>query len=100
MTETMTESVAAREQASDEEVIEKLPPEVGILLIVVGVGGLLLPGPIGTPFLLLGGLTLFPSAFRGLDRGMRRRFPKAHRDGMRHVRRFLHDLERRYPSTR
>jgi hypothetical protein len=98
MTETMTERIATRERASDDEVIEKLPPEVGILLIVVGIGGILLPGPVGAPFLLLGGLTLFPSTFRGLDRQMRRRFPEAHREGMRHVRRFLHDLERRYPT--
>ena len=35
--------------------IEKMPKEVGLLLIVAGIGGILLPGPVGTPFLVLGG---------------------------------------------
>ena len=60
MIETMTQNVEDPEPATDEEVIEKLPTEVGILLIVAGLGGILLPGPVGAPFLILGGLSLFP----------------------------------------
>ena len=40
-----------------------MPKEVGVLLIVSGIGGILLPGPVGTPFLLLGCLMLWPRAF-------------------------------------
>jgi hypothetical protein len=99
MTETMAESVADRDQTVDDHELKALPKEIGILLMVAGFGGLLLPGPIGTPFLVLGGLTLFPSTFRGLDRYMRDRFPSFHKEGMRQVRRFVHDLERRYPTS-
>ncbi len=78
--------------------LQALPKEVGVLLVVAGVGGLLLPGPVGTPFLILGGVVLFPNAFRKLDRGFQKRFPKIHRDGMKQARRFVVDLERRYPT--
>ena len=77
--------------------LEALPKEVGVLLIVVGLGGILLPGPVGSPFLILGGVVLFPKAFRKLDSGFQRRFPKLHREGMKQVRRFVVDLEKRYP---
>jgi hypothetical protein len=98
MIETMAESVAERKETIDDDEIKELPKEVGILLLVMGIGGILLPGPVGAPFLVLGGLTLFPSTFRGLDRRMKKRFPKMHKEGMRQVRRFIHDLERRYPT--
>jgi uncharacterized membrane protein YbaN (DUF454 family) len=77
---------------------ESLPKEAGIFLILVGIGGILLPGPVGTPFLILGGLVFFPRAFRKLDEGLQKRFPKSHRQGMKQVRRFAVDLERRYPT--
>jgi hypothetical protein len=79
--------------------LETLPKEVGVLLIVAGVGGVLLPGPVGAPFLVLGGLILFPKAFRKVDRGFASRFPRLYREGMKQVLRFVTDLERRYPST-
>ena len=43
--------------------IEKMPKEVGLLLIVAGIGGILLPGPVGTPFLVLGAVVLWPLMF-------------------------------------
>jgi hypothetical protein len=98
MTETMAEGAADGEETADLKPLEKLPKEIGILLIVAGIGGILLPGPVGAPFLILGGLTLFPSTFRGLDHRMQERFPKLHKEGMRQVRRFVDDLERRYPT--
>ncbi len=76
-----------------------LPREVGVLLIVAGVGGLLLPGPVGSPFLLLGAVTLWPRLFMKLEIGFQKRFPKMHRIGTRQIRRFLTDLDRRYPLT-
>jgi uncharacterized RDD family membrane protein YckC len=74
-----------------------LPKEVGVLLIVAGIGGLLLPGPIGSPFVLLGAVTLWPRAFGKLELAFQQRFPGLHRRGTRQIKRFIADLERRYP---
>ena len=90
---------AARPMSDADQVrrIEKVPKEFGVLLIVVGMGGILLPGPVGSPFLILGGVILWPRAFRGVEGFFERRFPGLHRQGMRQVTRYLDDLERRYP---
>jgi hypothetical protein len=97
--EGTTESGEPISDTSDEAVIlDALPKEVGVLLIVVGLGGILLPGPVGSPFLLLGGVVLFPKVFRKLDDKFQKRFPKLHQEGMKQVRRFVVDLERRYPT--
>jgi hypothetical protein len=88
--------------ASDAEQvqrIEKLPREVGVLLVVAGVGGLLLPGPVGSPFLLLGGVILWPRAFRRVASCFEARFPRLHHQSMRQIVRFLDDLDRRYPLS-
>jgi hypothetical protein len=96
--EGTTESGEPITDTSDDAVmLDALPREVGVLLIVVGLGGVMLPGPVGSPFLLLGGVVLFPKVFRKLDRKFEARFPKLHREGMKQVRRFVGDLERRYP---
>jgi hypothetical protein len=88
------------QQADDPDgLIGALPKEVGVLLVIVGISGLLLPGPVGSPFLLLGSVTLWPSAFGKLERAFRSRFPKLHREGMQQVKRFLADLDRRYPVS-
>jgi hypothetical protein len=79
------------------ELIGVLPKEVGVLLIVAGVGGMLLPGPVGSPFLLLGAVTLWPRAFMRLEIWFHRQFPKMHHTGTRQIHRFLADLDRRYP---
>jgi hypothetical protein len=79
--------------------LRKLPPEIGTLLMIVGIAGLLLPGPVGSPFVIAGGITLWPSALGRVDGWFRRRFPKAHRDGMTQIARFLDDLEHRYPGS-
>ena len=84
--------------SDDAVMLESLPKEVGVLLIVAGIGGVLLPGPIGTPFLIVGGVVLFPKVFRKLDQKFQGRFPKLHQEGMKQVRRFVVDLERRYPT--
>jgi hypothetical protein len=77
-----------------------LPKELGVLLIVGGIGGLLLPGPVGSPFLILGGVILWPSAFRRVESCFGKRFPRLHQQGMLQIARFVTDLERRYPWTR
>jgi len=78
--------------------LNDLPKEVGVMLVTVGVLGSVLPGMIGTPILLAGGLVLWPSRLGRVESWFERRFPNAHRQGMRQVSRFLDDLERRYPA--
>lgn len=92
---TRTHAPAWEDEQSD--LIGVLPREVGVLLIVAGVGGILLPGPVGSPFLLLGAVTLWPRLFMRLEIWFQKRFPKMHRTGSRQIRRFLADLDRRYP---
>jgi hypothetical protein len=74
--------------------------EVGALLIVSGIAGILLPGPVGTPLLILGCVMVWPKAFERVDLVFAKRFPRAHHLGVLQSRRFLSDLERRYPVSR
>ena len=64
-----------------------------------GVLGLILPGPIGTPALIAGGVVLWPGTFGRISRWMERRYPRFTRAGNRQILRFISDLERRYPSV-
>jgi hypothetical protein len=80
--------------------IRSMPKEVGVLLVVAGIGGLLLPGPVGTPFLVLGGVMLWPRAFEKVEIFLEKRFPRLHHQSVRQIRRFLDDLERRYPMPK
>lgn len=79
--------------------IRTMPKEIGVLLLVAGVGGLVLPGPFGTPFLILGGVVLWPKTFERVEACMEKKFPKLHRQSMRQINRFVADLERRYPLS-
>ncbi len=59
------------ESINDADEIRRIwamPKEAGVLLIDAGIGGILLPGPVGTPFLILGGVVLWPPACRGVSR--------------------------------
>ena len=78
--------------------LKHLPPEIGTLLVVVGIAGILLPGPVGSPFLIAGGVALWPSAFERVEHWYAKRFPKSHRSSMRVINRFISDLEKRYPG--
>lgn len=66
--------------------------------MIVGIAGILLPGPVGSPFLLAGGVALWPRAFERVEHWYAKRFPKSHRSGMRVINRFILDLEKRYPG--
>ena len=79
--------------------LQRLPPEVGAVLIGVGVLGMVLPGLVGTPIFIAGALVLMPGVFDKCDRWTQKRFPKSHRIGMNSVERFIDDLEKRYPGT-
>ena len=93
--ETSAERIT--EDAEEIQRIRSLPKEIGVLLMVAGVGGLVLPGPIGTPFLVLGGVVLWPKAFERVEVCLEKRFPKLHHQSLRQIKRFLTDLDRRYP---
>jgi hypothetical protein len=82
--------------------IEQIPKEVGVLLLAAGmVTGMLLPppGPFDLSLMVAGGVTLWPRGLRTVEGWTRKRFPQAHRAGMRFLERYLDDLERRYPGS-
>ncbi len=82
-----------------QERLRRLPPEVGILLLAVGFAGLALPGPVGSPFVVAGGLALWPKGFGKVENWFQKRFPGMHRKGRSQIERFLDDLENRYPGS-
>jgi hypothetical protein len=94
------ESREAADEAEELQRIRHLPKEVGILLVVAGIGGMLLPGPVGSPFVIMGGVVLWPRVFERIEIAFARRFPRMHRTSVRQMGRFLNDMERRYPLPR
>lgn len=96
--EETSESPTAEDNATTQRLMA-LPKDLGVMLISVGGLGMVLPGMIGAPAILAGGLVLWPNAFRRAEDWVRRRSPKVHRNGMRQIGRFLDDLERRYPDA-
>src|SRR5262245_24628588 len=94
-----SQSGAGDDQAAEQtrERLRLLPPEVGAVLVTVGIGGLILPGPFGTPFILAGGLVLAPRYFHRAELWVQKTFPNAHRAGRRRLNRFIDDFEKRYP---
>lgn len=80
--------------------IRALPKELGVMLVSVGVLGVALPGLMGAPALVAGGLVLWPGTFGPVDRWLRRQNPDLYERGMKQLDRFLDDLERRYPTSK
>ena len=66
---------------------------------VIGTAGILLPGPVGSPFLVAGGIALWPSAFRKTEDWLQRMAPRLYDEGILQLERFLADLERRFPGS-
>jgi hypothetical protein len=87
-------------EADELQRIRALPKEIGALLIVAGIGGLMLPGPIGSPFLIMGGVVLWPRTFERVEVWFEKRFPTMHHQSVRQIKRFLDDMERRYPLSK
>ena len=84
----------------DEEIILRIanvPRDVGWLMISVGVIGVILPGIIGTPFLVAGVAVLAPGGPQLLTDWVRRNPKAATLVGLKQMGRWLDDLERRYP---
>jgi hypothetical protein len=91
-------NVAPADADADIVMLKELPKEVGAMLIAAGVVGIVLPGP-GTPAVIAGGLALWPNAFGKLEAWFGRKYPDTHKKGMKQIRRFLTDLEKRYPDS-
>jgi len=88
--------------AGDESAVRRikdLPREFGVMLVSVGALGVVLPGLMGAPALVAGGLVLWPGTLGGLEQWLRRRNPGLYHRGMQQIGRFLDDLERRYPVS-
>lgn len=77
--------------------IEHLPRDVGWLLITAGLVGVIVPGVLGVPFLVLGGLVVMPVTSRRAERWLSGHTPKMFKGSVRQINRFLDDLEHRYP---
>lgn len=77
--------------------LEELPRDVGGMLLIVGFAGFVAPGIFGLPFMLAGGMILWPKTTRRLQRYLGSRAPE-NTSGMKQIVRFLDDLERRYPK--
>ncbi len=69
------------------------------MLIAAGVIGVIVPGIIGTPFLLAGAFVMLPGGPELLVRWSGSPSPRLVRALLRQVGRFLADLERRYPTA-
>jgi hypothetical protein len=105
LADTAVDDVPPRREMTDEEAAEwtrnrirGLPPEVGAVLVGVGVMGFVFPGPVGAPLVLAGGLVLIPRVFDRLECWLQKKFPKSHRLGMQYVDRFIDDYEKRFPQ--
>jgi len=90
---------AATAEAAPAKPTPQLPRYAGVLLMSVGMAGVVLPGAIGTPFVILGGMIVCPSLFRKPDRWLQRRFPSTRRRAMQFMERFQADLDGRYPNS-
>lgn len=79
--------------------IEQLPRDVGWLLFGVGFAGFVAPGVFGLPFMVAGGMILWPKTTQRLHGLLGGGSPEMMNAGINQVLRFLDDLEKRYPRT-
>lgn len=100
-----TAEQAASDQAiedriqEEQEFLRKLPPEIGALLVMIGVAGVFLPGVIGTPLIIAGAVVVWPKTFEPIERKFAKWYPGPHREGIRQIKRFISDLNRRFPDS-
>lgn len=96
------ETIASEELQQDEAVVDRvehLAKDVALLLVAAGVVGIIMPGVLGTPFLIAGAAALWPGNRQRLQRWREGHSPKFFHGGMKQINRFLDDLERRYPKS-
>lgn len=97
-----SENISAEEQKEDDAVVERvgrLDHEVGWVLVSAGVIGMIVPGVLGTPFLLMGAFALWPGNRKRVEKWRQGHSPKFFHGSMKQINRFLDDLERRYPRN-
>ena len=95
-------SVDPEIEQADEAVVERvehLDHGVGWVLVSAGLIGMVVPGVLGTPFLLMGALALWPGNRKTVERWRKGHSPKMFHGSMKQINRFLDDLERRYPRN-
>lgn len=93
-------SAEADIEKADDEVVERvehLNHSVGWVLISAGVVGMVVPGVLGTPFLIMGALALWPGNRKTVERWRKGHSPKMFHGAMKQINRFLDDLDKRYP---
>lgn len=83
---------------ADDFDFERLTPEVGWMLIWVGVLGVILPGLPGAPFFLVGGAVLAPGGKTRAALWADRNKGPVVRRSLKILTRFMDDLDARYPS--
>jgi hypothetical protein len=93
------QAVLSPEEEAELRRIKDLPRELGVMLMTVGVLGFVLPGVVGTPAVIAGGLVLWPKAFGRVESWFERKFPKIHKQSLYQINRYLNDLESRYPDA-
>ncbi|MGY6276343.1 hypothetical protein [Methylomonas sp. MgM2] len=96
------EVLGPEEQMEDDAVVErvgKLEHEVGWILVTAGAIGMIVPGILGTPFLLMGAFALWPGNRKRVEKWRQGHTPKFFHGSMKQINRFLDDLERRYPRN-
>lgn len=99
---TRHDDVTLEEVKQDEAVVERvehLAKEVGWILVTAGVVGIIMPGVLGTPFLIAGAAALWPGNHERFQRWREGHSPKFFHGSMKQINRFLDDLERRYPKN-
>lgn len=95
-----TEDSINADMMIDGDRLRAMPKEIGVMLVSVGALGVVLPGMVGVPAVVAGGLILWPKAFGKVDGWLEKRFPKSRRDGMKQIGRFIDDFEKRFPDER
>jgi hypothetical protein len=86
-----------RDRDQTDERLRLPPKESGMALMGFGIVGVLLLDPADIFLVAAGALVFTPSLFGRTERWMQVRFPKTHREGRRHLDRFIDAFESRYP---
>lgn len=97
------ESAGENPSPSSEHAVEmlgQLPSEMASLLILAGIAGVVLPGPVGTPMLIAGCVIMWPKTFRPLEMWFSRTFPRFHHEGVIQIKEFIYDLQQRFPDVK
>lgn len=99
-TDLIATATAQSNGESSVEMLKDFPQEVAMLLVIAGAAGVVLPGTVGMPLLIAGGVVLWPKTFRPIEHWFSQKFPAVHRQGVIQMKEFLNDLNRRFPEQK